>query len=205
MVRVKIHILFGVMLAVLSACGSLIDLEALQDETRLFTLRPDIQISQGPRIDQGLLVEEPVAVGAIDGLRIVVQVTPTEISFASTGSWESRPATLIHGLLVNGFESADRLSGITTTGSSLAGGYRLKSELRGFHVTFLPNGAATVTVSLKAALFAAGERFQRSGQMFQSVQDIPSRELEEIVSAFNRASREVIEEAVAWTFRSIDA
>lgn len=187
----------------LVGCGSLIDLDAIRPDTRLFTLRPNIEAPPGSTIDQTLLIEQPVASGAIDGMRLAVMVSPTEISYVSGASWESRPAELFHGLMVEAFEGSGRLAGITTTGSNLGGGFRLETELRDFHVTFRAGNQASVEVRLKAALFAAGERFQDIEQSFSSNRAIPSRDLDAIIEAFNSASGEVIEGLVDWTMRHV--
>lgn len=194
---------FLIAATLLAGCGSLIDLEAFQTETRLFTLRPNIGVSGGPDVGHSLLVDEPVASGAIDGLRVAVMVSPTEISFASTASWESRPAQLIHQLLSDTFEAAGRLSGVTTVGSVSGDGFRLRTELREFHVVFVDPGRARIVVTLKGALFAAGDRFQAFERTFSADESISSRDLDAIISAFNRASGQVVEELVGWALTSL--
>ncbi len=187
----------------LAGCGSLIDLEAFQTETRLFTLHPNIEVSGGPDVGHSLLVDEPIATGAIDGMRVVVMVSPTEISFASTASWESRPAQLIHQLMSDTFEATGRLSGLTTTGSVSGDGFRLQTELREFHVVFVDPGRARIVVTLKGELFAAGDRFQAFERTFSAGENISSRDLDAIISAFNRASGQVVEELVGWALTSL--
>jgi len=194
--------LLCIVLAGVAACaGALTPTPA-----RLFTLTAAERFD--PALPQGnfqLLVETPVASAALDTPRIAVERTPTSIDYLADATWTDRAPAMVQGLIVRSFEESGKIVSVGRDTAGLRSDLVLRVELRDFQAQYSsPNlgNPDRVRVRLSAKLVAMPRRTIEAGEMFEAVAPVQDGGIDGVVTAFNAAFKQVMEQMVAWTLRT---
>lgn len=173
---------------------------------RLYTLNPAVRFAPDlPRAEFQLLVEAPVAGAALDTQRIAVEKTQTSIDYLAESSWTDRAPAMIQGLIVQSFEDSRRIVSVGRDSVGLRSDLVLRSELRDFEAEYSTPGAGNpdrVRVRLAAKLIGMPRRTIEAGETFEAVVPVKEPGVPGIVTAFDTALRQVMEQLVAWTLRT---
>lgn len=105
--------------------------------------------------DVQILVAEPAAVQVLSTQQIIVKDASGAISFLGDGQWADNLPRLIQTRLINTFENASQLRGVTRPSSGAVADVQLISEVRRFEIA-TPGNEAVVEISVKIVNDANG-------------------------------------------------
>src|SRR5262249_4717017 len=120
-------IVFLAIAAVLAGCAKLLT----EPPKPLFRVTPTNAFPAGrPHVPHQLLVDLPVAPGALDTARIALSNSPIEVNYFADGEWTDSAPRLVQTVLVESFENSKAVTAIDRETVGLRADYVLKSELR---------------------------------------------------------------------------
>ena len=93
-------------------------------------------------------VNEPAALQSLSTQQILVKDQTGAISFLGAGQWADNLPRLIQTRLINTFENASQLRGVSRPSSGAVADVQLISELRSFEIS-TPTNEALVEISVK--------------------------------------------------------
>jgi ABC-type uncharacterized transport system auxiliary subunit len=153
-----------------------------------------------PRRDWVLLVAEPVAEGALDTSRIAV-LADGRVDRLADVVWSDRATVMLQFLIVQAFQTADRLRAVGTDRDDLPGRYLLQSALNDFQLEPEGNGYAA-QVSLHARLIALPTREVAGARELSQRIPATAPSNQAAVTAFDAAVASILAELVPWTLRT---
>jgi cholesterol transport system auxiliary component len=102
-----------------------------------------------------VLVNEPAALQILASQQIIVKDAGGAISFLGGGQWADNLPRLIQTRLINTFENASQIRGVSRPSSGAVADVQLVSELRSFEIA-TPANEAVVEISVKIVNDATG-------------------------------------------------
>lgn len=173
---------------------------------KLYTLTPAERADPAlPRAAFQLLVETPVAGAALDTPRIAVGKTATSVDYLADSAWTDRAPAMIQGLIVQSFEDSRKILSVGRDSVGLRSDIVLRTELRNFEAEYSTPKAANpdrVHVRVAAKLIDMPRRTIEAGETFEATVPVGDGGVPGIVTAFDAALRQVMEQMVAWTLRT---
>jgi len=168
---------------------------------RLYTLTPKSTFGDGlPTVDWQLVVEEPVAAGALDTDRIALRNAPTEVEYYAGVRWTERAPRLVQTLLVESFENSNSIVAVGRQAIGLRSDFNLKSELREFQADYFEDGQPpTVRVRLNVKLVQQPRRAIIASRNIEATVMAESAAFNDVVLAFDEALGRVLRHTVEWT------
>jgi cholesterol transport system auxiliary component len=112
-----------------------------------------------------VLVAEPAALQSLASQQIIVKDASGAISFLGGGQWADNLPRLIQTRLINTFENASQIRGVSRPSSGAVADVQLISELRSFEIA-TPTNEAVVEISVKIVNDANGRIV--NGRIFRS-------------------------------------
>ena len=146
-----------------------------------------------------VLVAEPVALQALSTQQILVKDASGAISFLGGGQWADNLPRLIQARLINTFENASQLRGVSRPNSGAVADAQLISELRRFEIA-TPGNEAVVEISAKIV----SERNGRivNGRIFRGRVAAGAMDAANAVRALDEALSVVMLDIVRWVSAS---
>jgi cholesterol transport system auxiliary component len=165
-----------------------------------YTLTPAKLATPVPATSRHILVEAATATGAIDTDRILVKPSPIQVQYLAGARWVDPVPELIQSLLT---ESLSATGAFRYVGSNTVGpfpDYTLLTQVLDFQAetTGDPDFPVEAVVSISIALVREEDGAIVSSRRFDAVRPSPNLDPSTVVGAFNAATDEVLEEAVAW-------
>lgn len=192
----------AVLLVGLTACAGALT----SPPAKLYTLTPAERFDPSlPQATFQLLVETPVAGAALDTQRIAVEKTATSIDYLADASWTDRAPAMLQGLIVQSFEDSRRIVSVGRDSVGLRSDFVLRTDVRDFQAEYSTPGVANpdrVHVRIAAKLVGMPRRTIEAGETFEAVVPVRDSGVQGVVTAFDAASRQVMEQLVAWTLRT---
>jgi cholesterol transport system auxiliary component len=149
----------------------------------------------------GLAVYDATAVGPLDSDRIVVR--PPEGSLAQLGDaqWIDRLPRLVQTRMVQTFENARKMRGVSRAGDRIHADYQLLLDIRNFELVPGPSPQAEVVIAAKIV----GDRSGRiiNGRVFVARVPASSVEGPKAIEALDEAWNKVAVDIVLWASRII--
>ena len=102
-----------------------------------------------------VLVAEPAALQTLGGQQIIVKDAGGAVSFLGGGQWADSLPRLVQTRLINTFENASQIRGVSRPNSGAVADVQLISELRSFEIA-TPANEAVVVISVKIVNDANG-------------------------------------------------
>ncbi|MEM7569683.1 MAG: ABC-type transport auxiliary lipoprotein family protein [Pseudomonadota bacterium] len=191
--------------ALLGACGPLVDLGGQSGPpARIYEVSAAGQASiaslETPAI---ILVEEPFASSVLDSDRIAVTLSGGEIQFLSGARWSDRPTRMARRVLQDTLGSVDGLTALGRGGLDIPSEYRLKVQLRDFHVDNR-SGTARTAVSVQAWLVETGGDLVAT-QSFSAASDLPIVDSANAVSGVQSDLSDVARALTQWVADTLES
>ncbi|MDQ0558488.1 cholesterol transport system auxiliary component [Rhizobium mesoamericanum] len=181
------------LLAGLAGCGT-----AAKNDT--FDLRASVTGTGPAAKGRQILVQQPIALQAIDSAQIVVRVAPSQIQYLSKAQWGDKLPRMVQAKLVEAYENSGKVGGVGVPGQGLAIDYQLVTEIRSFEIDATAGSRAVVEISAKILNDRNGS--VRAQKVFRQV--VPANgSNESLVKGLDRAFAGVTAEIVNWTLQSI--
>lgn len=172
----------------------------------LYTLTPKSSFDPSlPRIDKQVVVEEPLASGGLNNVRIALRTKPIELQYFARSAWTERAPRMVQTLLVESFENTDRIVAVGRQAVGLRSDFNLKSELREFQAEYFNSGKRPlVRVRLNAKLVRQPRRNIVASETFEATAQAAGEDIDNIILAFDEALGKVLKRTVEWTLLSVD-
>lgn len=172
----------------------------------LYTLTPKSVFDESlPRIEEQIVVEEPLAAGGLNSARIALRTKPIELQYFARSAWTERAPRMVQTLLVESFENTGRIVAVGRQAVGLRSDFNLKSELREFQAEYFNVGKLPlVRVRLNAKLVRQPRRNIVASQNFEATADSAGEDIDSIILAFDDALGKVLKRTVEWTLLSVE-
>ncbi|WP_028744634.1 ABC-type transport auxiliary lipoprotein family protein [Rhizobium mesoamericanum] len=181
------------LLAGLAGCGT-----AAKNDT--YVLRASVTGTGPAAKGRQILVQQPIALQAIDSEQIVVRVAPSQIQYLSKAQWGDKLPRMVQAKLVEAYENSGKVGGVGVPGQGLAIDYQLVTEIRSFEIDTTAGSRAVVEISAKILNDRNGS--VRAQKVFRQV--VPANGSNDgLVKGLDRAFAGVTAEIVNWTLQSI--
>ena len=170
---------------------------------QLYVLRPQVMAPMGGAVSWRLSVGAPDAPASLDTERIALSRSPNTMDYFANAAWNDRVPLLVQRLLVQTFDSSNRIVGVDRDTSGLENDYLLQTEIRDFEARYdAPDGAPRVVVGIQAKLARMPQR-----QIFATLNatqqaQATGNNLDSIVSAFTQATGAAIMQIANWTLNA---
>ncbi len=170
----------------------------------LYTLTPKSRFKEGlPTVKWQLVVEEPVAAGGLNIVRIATKSKPTNLNYFAGAQWTERAPQMIQTLLVESFENSGRIISVGRQAIGLRSDYNLRSELREFQAEYgKANQAPVVRVRLNVKIIKQPRRSIIASENFEAKVPATSARMDDIIKAFDTALGKVLRRTVEWTLET---
>jgi len=167
----------------------------------LYTLTPKTTFPEElPKVDWQLVVETPVSAASLDTPRIALQRTPLTFEYYADAAWTDNAPSMVQTLLIESFESTNRISGVGREAVGLHPDYILKTDLREFEAVYDgDNPIPMIWIRMNAKLVKLPERRIVASQTYGEKLPAAGSKLPDIVAAFDEALGHVIKEIVLFT------
>lgn len=146
-----------------------------------------------------VLVNEPAALQTLATQQILVKDAGGSVSFLGGGQWADNLPRLIQTRLINTFENASQLRGVSRPSSGAVADVQLVSELRRFEVE-TPANEAVVEISVKIVSDQTGRI--ASGRIFRTRMPVASVDAANAARALDETLSIVMLDIVRWVSTS---
>lgn len=181
-----------------AACTSL--LPGPGDPPQFFVLTPKSTFDPDlPAADWQLVVEVPVASGALNTSRIALSKSPVKLEYFANARWTDRAPVMVQTLLVESFENSGRIGAVGRESLGLRSDYNLKTELREFQVEYSGSGPPAARVRLSVKVVRMPERSIVGATSVEQVVRARENSLDAVISAFDEALGKTLKDVVEWT------
>jgi cholesterol transport system auxiliary component len=146
-----------------------------------------------------VLVNEPAALQTLATQQILVKDASGSVSFIGGGQWADNLPRLIQTRLINTFENASQLRGVSRPSSGAVADVQLISELRRFEIA-TPANEAVVEISVKIVGDQSGRIV--NGRIFRARTPIASVDAANAARGLDEALSIVMLDIVRWVSAS---
>ncbi|WP_244510479.1 ABC-type transport auxiliary lipoprotein family protein [Microvirga guangxiensis] len=142
-----------------------------------------------------VLVNEPAAIQTLATQQILVKDVSGSVSFIGGGQWADNLPRLIQTRLINTFENASQLRGVSRPSSGAVADVQLVSELRRFEIE-TPSNEAVVEISVKIVSDQTGRI--ANGRIFRARTPVASVDAANAARALDEALSVAMLDIVRW-------
>ncbi|WP_262296433.1 ABC-type transport auxiliary lipoprotein family protein [Microvirga sesbaniae] len=146
-----------------------------------------------------VLVNEPAALQALSTQQILVKDASGSVSFIGGGQWADNLPRLIQTRLINTFENASQLRGVSRPSSGAIADVQLISELRRFEIA-TPDNMAVAEISVKIVSDQNGRIV--NGRIFRASVPASAVDAPNAARALDEALSVVMLDIVRWVSSS---
>ncbi len=194
--------------AALAGCSAIAALDRAATPVDAHELRvpDDVPRARSARNAQ-LVVETPVAGGAIDTDRILVRPGATRVAYLPGARWSASAPEMLQTAMVGTFLESGGFRFVGRRPLGARGDVALVSELTAFGAHVLPvagegQGGAEVRVALVATLVRDGEGDVLATRRFARTAPIPDTSDAAILAGFDAASAALLRDLAAWVLQT---
>jgi cholesterol transport system auxiliary component len=147
-------------------------------------------------IRRQVVVNQPAAVQVLSGQNILVKdASSGTVSFLKDGQWADSLPNLLQARLIQTFENASSLRGVTRPSSGAVADVQLVSDLRSFQV-MTPANEAEVQIAVKVVNDQNGRIL--AGRIFTAAVPVASVDAPHVARALDEALSNVMLDVVRW-------
>lgn len=205
--RLSIPSTLLILLLALPGCSTISALGQASATLQIYELRTPALTSQaGRRRNVELVIEEPVASGALATERIMIRPGPLQAQYLPGARWADPAPAMLQTLLLRSFAESAALGSVGRRPVGTIGDYALLSELTDFQAE-ATSETGTTEVRLRLIVRLVNERSSRvlATRTFSVTEAATSSQTEPVVAAFDRASARLIGEIVPWVLARLGA
>jgi len=143
-------------------------------------------------------IDKPVAAAGLDTPRIAVMRKALTTEYFARVNWIDPAPDMIHTLLVESLESANRLKAVGRDAVGLRPDFVLKTELREFQAE-MTGGTPLARVRLNVKIVKMPRRDILASKTVEATSNARGNDLDQIIRAYESASHEALKELTLWT------
>lgn len=192
-------------LLVTAGCSSLIP-GADRQPPRLYEPSPKTTFATDlPTIRHQLIVETPQAAAGLNTAKIAVKEKRHTLDYYARVEWTDVAPRLVQTLVLKSFENTRKVLAVGREGSGLRADYIIKIDLRNFQSElFDGTGIPETNVEFIAKLVRMPDREIVADFAYQRKWKAASKDLDDVIDAFNESLGGVMKRIVEWAIREID-
>jgi cholesterol transport system auxiliary component len=186
------------LLALLSACITLIEEPA---PSTVYSLRANsVASADWPSVDWGLTLMRPNSSPFLDSNRIAVRPQGNEMQVYAGSSWSEALPDLVQTQLLESFENSAKLKTVTRQISGVPADVGLMLDIREFESVYVDGKKSpTVIIQIHAKLLELPSSRVIANNTFHAEIPSASKEIPDVVNAFEAGLKHANREIVAWT------
>ena len=188
-----------------SGCTAISALGEASRPLEIYELRtPATAPAATRRRDIEVVVEEPMASGALATERIMIRPGPLQAQYLPGVRWADPAPVMLQTLILRSLTESGALSSVGRRPLGTAGDYAVLSELTDFHAE-TADGTGGATVRLRLIVRLVRERDARviGTRTFSATQQAASTEADAVVAAFDQASSQLLSEVTNWVLSQL--
>lgn len=195
------------LLLLIPGCGAISAISDAGQPLDAYEIRPaPLPFTANRSLPRDVVVEEPVARGAIDTDRILIRPSPLQAQYLPGARWADTAPQLMQTLILRSLEDSGalRYAGRRPLGS--AGDIALVTELTDFQADLNPDGnSGTVRIRLSARMVREMDSSIQASRIFDTSAQLASTETLDVVAAFDAAAARLLPELSAWVVQGVGA
>ncbi len=161
-------------------------------------------VARGNAAASELVVESPVAGGALDTDRILIRPDPLEARYLPGARWTDPAPAMVRTLMVRRLEETGGFRYVGRRPLGSAGDYALLSELTDLQAeVFDETGIVTARIRLNAKLVREEDARVLASRVFEATTQTGSTDTMEVVSALDRAMTVVLNDMSRWIMQRL--
>ena len=184
-------------LLLMGACASLTG-QKEPFTTYLPRYTPAPAAANAPRVDWQLTIDTPLAGDVLDTTRMLVMPAPGAIETYKAGRWADSVPLLLRALLIQAFQTSNRITGVGAVASGLHGDFQLAADLYDFETQYR-DGSPHVLIRLNAKLVDESLNRVAASRTFEVDTPVAGATAADAAAAFEQALNELLPEIVGWT------
>lgn len=197
--NLRIGWLAAILLCALSACTII----PLPEPYQVYTLpsAPPVPSDAEP-IPFTLRVQTPISSRTLASIRILVTPDAAQLSAYENARWSDLSPVLVRDHLIEAFRSDGRLHAVVHEDSRVTAQIELASELRTFQSHYVDKHPHA-HIRLDAQLIHTGRLEVIATRRFEVRKASDSPNLDSVVAALGKATDELAEQLLAWSYQNI--
>lgn len=188
------------LLLTIPGCSALTALGEASQPLEIYELRtPELPAAASARRDIELIIEEPVASGALATDRIMIRPSPLQAQYLPGVRWADPAPVMLQTLILRSLTERGALGSVGRRPLAVAGDYAVLSELTDFQAE-TSDGTKGAEVRLRLIVRLVREADSRviATRSFAVTETAGATDADTVVSAFDRASGRLLAEIAPW-------
>ncbi|WP_226628556.1 ABC-type transport auxiliary lipoprotein family protein [Alloyangia pacifica] len=188
-----------------SGCAAISALDTASEPLDVYELQTPAIDGAAGRGWAELVVEPPIASGALSSERIMIRPAPLQAQYLPEARWSDDAPAMLQTLLVRSLAETGAFASVGRAPLGAQGDYALLGELTDFQAESYGGSAdAPVSVHLRLMLRLVRERdvVVVASRTFEVRAPAADDGTASIVAAFDRAARQMISEILPWAVRA---
>ena len=150
------------------------------------------------RVDWQLAIDTPFASDTIDTTRMLVMPTPGALETYKSGRWADSIPMMLRALLIEAFQTSNRITGVGAVASGLHGDYLLSVDLYDFETQYR-DGSPHAVIRLNAKLIDESLNRVAVARTFEADTPVAGATAADAAAAFEQALNTLLPDIVGWT------
>jgi len=187
----------------LGGCAAITSISDATRPLEAYELRaPSDPLGVQGSLQRHLVIETPVASGALDTDRIMIRPGPLQTAYLPGARWVDTAPVMMQTILVRSLNDTNALRYVGRRPLSGSADYVLISELTDFQAEQEVEGdAVTVRFRLTARLVRDADATILGSRTVQSTATVPSTDVTDIVAGLNATTTTALRELTIWALR----
>jgi cholesterol transport system auxiliary component len=182
----------------LTACSN--DLIGPPPAPQIYALKPAAPARQsGGKVGWALEIARPHASDNLDGIRIALAKTQTELDYYADASWPDHLPVLVQTAILAGFEASGRIESVFREEDALHADYELSTDIRDFEARYaVPDGIPTAAVTLVCHMSDTRTRRIAASLTVSEAEPASANSVNAVVEAFDTALGKAVGQITQW-------
>lgn len=174
--------------ASLSSCSLLGGGRDSRTSSTIYAPDPRVQADPSwPTVDWQLSLTPPTSARMIDGFRIVVRPTPSELQVYRGAIWAKTPTDMLQDTILRALEDSGKIPAVARQGTGFAAEYKLTLDIRRFEADYAGGPLPSATIEVNAKLIHAVDQSIVASHTFLYAEPSASTSITDVVEAFSQA------------------
>jgi cholesterol transport system auxiliary component len=148
-----------------------------------------------------LAIDTPLASDTLNSARMLVMPTPGAIETYKSGRWSDTVPVLLRTLLIDAFQTSNRITGVGAVSSGLHGDFMLSVDLYAFETQYR-DGAPHAVIRLNAKLTDEATNRITASRMFEADAPVSGTDAASAAAAIQTTLDSLLPQIMAWTFEN---
>lgn len=159
---------------------------------------PRLDVARPARMRGEIVIEEPVASGAIATDRIMIRPGPFEAQYLPGARWADPAPQMVQTLILRSLSETGAFRSVGRRPLAGNGDFAVLTELTDFHATLGDAAGPVVTLRAMVRLVRESDARVLAQRTFVATAPAPGTDVDALVPAFNAAMQELLGAMVPW-------